>query len=217
MQARQSLGDDKRIALMNVMKQGCLRVSLQGNIGAGKSSVLAELARHGHATRQEAVDSWTVLPLFYSNPARYAFALQTQILASCATHDGACTLITERSACASIHIFANMLLRQGHLTPSQFALLSSVHDALPLAPPTIVVFLDVAVEQCHARIMQRGRASEENGVSLDYLQDLSNQHAVYLQDCRDRGITVLTVECGDLPVSAVADRVESTLAQVLLK
>jgi deoxyadenosine/deoxycytidine kinase len=208
------IGENRRISLKAALDARCVRVALEGNIGAGKSSVTAELQARGYRVAAEPVAAWTLLPKFYAEPQRYAFALQTQILTSCAALDDGRALITERSAEASLHVFGASLLRQGQITEAQRALLSDLYDALRLTPTELVVNLDTRVDICLARIAQRGRPCEA-GITREYLEALRGQYAVYLQECPIRGIQVLNVECEDLPIPTVADMVEEVLAQAM--
>ena len=52
-------------------------VSIDGNIGAGKSSTLKELKNLGYVVFPEDIYSWQpILNNFYSDPKRWAFTLQ---------------------------------------------------------------------------------------------------------------------------------------------
>ena len=210
----QPIDENRRIAVKAALEQRCVRVALEGNIGAGKSSVTAELQARGYRVAAEPVAAWTLLPKFYAEPQRYAFALQTQILTSCAALDDGRALITERSAEASLHVFGASLLRQGQITETQRALLSTLYEALRMTPTELVVNLDTSVDICQARIVQRGRPCEE-GITREYLEGLRAQYAVYLQECPIRGVNVMNVECDDLPIRTVTDMVEHALAQAM--
>lgn len=210
----QPIEENRRIAVKAALDERCVRVALEGNIGAGKSSVTAELQARGYRVSAEPVAAWTLLPKFYAEPQRYAFALQTQILTSCAALDDGRALITERSAEASLHVFGASLLRQGQITETQRALLSTLYEALRMTPTELVVNLDTRVDICMARIVQRGRPCEE-GITREYLEGLRAQYAVYLQECPIRGVNVMNVECEDLPIRTVTDMVEHALAQAM--
>ena len=60
-------------------------------------------------------------------------------------------------------------------------------------PPDVFVYLDVSPEECHERMNQRAR-SEEEGVPLDYLQQLYGNYQKLLGEMRRRGVRVLTVD-----------------------
>ena len=206
--------DSKRMLLQQALEERRVRVALEGNIGAGKSSVTAELAARGYRVAAEPVEAWTLLPKFYAEPQTYAFGLQAQVLTSCAALEDGRTLITERSAEASLHVFGASLLQAGSITLPQRDLLVGLHEALRLSPTDWVVNLDARTDLCMSRIAQRGRPCEA-GVTREYLEGLRAHYIVYLQGCANRGVRVLNVECEEHPVETVADLVEYALAQAL--
>lgn len=191
-----------------------MRISLEGNIGAGKSTVTAVLASRGYVVAPEPVEAWTLLPRFYAEPHKYAFALQAQILTSCAAL-GSCdndTLITERGAEASLRVFGASLLESGSISLYQLQLLRSLSHQLPLVKPCAVVYLDAPPAVCLARVEQRGRACEA-GMTLDYLQRLHAHYEAYLLECENTPqCRVTRVDCSAADPEQVADEVEDFLA-----
>lgn len=56
-------------------------ISLDGNIGAGKSSILKELKNIGYIIFPEDIDTWQpILDNFYNDPKRWSFTLQIAII-----------------------------------------------------------------------------------------------------------------------------------------
>lgn len=206
---------ETRKAIQRSLAANAVRVCLEGNIGAGKSTVTAALAKRGYAVAAEPVEAWTLLPRFYAEPHAYAFALQVQILTSCvALGDARSSLITERGAEASLQVFGESLVASGHMTPAQLRLLHELHGALALTPCTIILFLDVSTSICLARIAERGRACEA-GITQNYLDNLQGTYEQFLRASAARGIHVQRVPCENASAEASADRVELALAQAL--
>lgn len=205
---------EKRAEIQRSLSANAVRVCLEGNIGAGKSTVTAVLAARGYAVAAEPVEAWTLLPHFYAEPHTYAFALQVQILTSCVALGDGGTLITERGAEASLQVFGESLVASGKMTPEQFRLLCQLHGALALPPCSIVLFLDVCTSTCLARIAERGRACEA-GITQEYLDGLQVSYEHFLDTSAARGIHVQRVFCENVCVEDAADRVESALAESL--
>ena len=58
-------------------------VSIDGNIGAGKSTILAELNNMGYHVFPEDVESWgSFLEKLYVDPKRWAFTFQMRVIHS---------------------------------------------------------------------------------------------------------------------------------------
>lgn len=203
-----------RGAVQARLRENGMRISLEGNIGAGKSTVTAVLASRGYVVAPEPVEAWTLLPRFYAEPRKYAFALQAQILTSCAALGSADndTLITERGAEASLHVFGAALQESGRLTQRELCILQSLYILLPLVKPSAVVYLDAPPAVCLARVEQRGRACEA-GMTLEYLQCLHAHYETYLRECGNESrCRVTRVDCSAADPEQVADAVEDVLA-----
>lgn len=142
-------------------------ISIEGNVGVGKSTVLRELRG---SIREERVDAWTLLPAFYRNSRKYAFAFQLQVLASYADAD---VDFLERSARSAYQVFASILHAEGFLDDSEMQILKTVSEHLPSSQNHIYLRLPAA--KCLERINKRARNGEES-ISLEYLLKLEARH-----------------------------------------
>ena len=104
-------------------------VSIDGNIGAGKSSILKELKNLGYVVFLEDLeDSWQpILNNFYSNPKRWAFTLQITILNNLRDQYRQInemllknSIIFIERAPSSSKIFAEICKNAGHMTDKEF-------------------------------------------------------------------------------------------------
>ena len=176
-----------------------MRVSIEGNIGSGKSTVIASLASSAHAhafeTFVEPVDEWgDLLDLFYSSPAEWALAFSLKVLMSFrapAAHEGNC--LVERSPLACRHVFSQLLYNDGSLTQQEWDLFKEYHDVLAWKPDCIV-YVDTPVEVCMARVQHRDRVSER-GLDVEYLKRVEFQ---YLNVLRFVDVPVVRLD-GTLP------------------
>jgi len=145
-------------------------ISIEGNIGVGKSSVLKILEGRGHTIREEQVHLWTLLPLFYAEKKKYAFAFQLQVLTS---YIGARADYMERSSMSALRIFAEMLLEDKFITPIDFTILEKICTRITESKTHIYLRLDA--EKCSERIKKRNRKGEET-IDLQYLRKLEEKH-----------------------------------------
>jgi deoxyadenosine/deoxycytidine kinase len=146
-----------------------MRVCIEGNIGAGKSTILARLAQDGYPVHAEPVHEWKDwLELFYADKKRWAFGMQMRVLASLLEYPDDC--IAERSTSSTRHVFAQVLYNQGDLSEKEFEVYKRYFEATAWTPDAIV-FMDVSPETCLERIGERARPSEDS-IDLAYLKKL---------------------------------------------
>ena len=167
-------------------------VSIEGNIGVGKSTLLAEWKRRYENDPRivfmpEPVDQWskicneegnTILSCFYANPDKYAFPFQvlayTSRLAAfqkvVEMHPACEIIVCERSLEADRYIFAEMMRDQRTMEPMIYEVYRTLYDATakPFEVDTIV-YLEACPATCLRRIQKRGREGE-GGIQLDYLE-----------------------------------------------
>ena len=178
-------------------------ISLDGNIGAGKSTLLKEIRSQIPEIYivDEPVDQWTylideheknILELFYEDKKRWGYTFQTCALLSrqknmqtMLKHINSINstpqiILTERSTLTDKHIFAEMLHRTGHLSTIDWELYNNMFDVISQSYAVHgVIYLSTSVKTSKERIGVRGRP-EEDGISVEYLNDLHTQHEKWL-------------------------------------
>ena len=142
-------------------------VSLEGNIGAGKSTLAEELRRRGRTVIVESVDSWgDTLALFYEDPARWSFLLQSRILLDMrAQKDRALEssekyVFIERSP-RSAYIFVKQAEEDGNMNVTERAAYDELQSRLGWIPDQAVL-LQVSDKECAKRMNLRGREAERS-------------------------------------------------------
>ncbi|MDP7035449.1 MAG: deoxynucleoside kinase [Planctomycetota bacterium] len=92
-------------------------------------------------------------------------------------------------------VFATTAKERGFMTDEQYDLYIDLFRNMSrdVMPPDIFVYLDVSPEECHRRMNSRGR-SQEDGVPLDYLQQLHDNYQKLLDEMRRRGVRVLSID-----------------------
>lgn len=189
---------------INKIKQRPSLVSIEGNIGAGKSSFLKILqekykGRTDILFIQEPVDIWetvkdskdgqNILQKYYQNPVKYAFAFQVlafttrlQLIKRAISESSPdCKVILmERSLDADHRIFAKMLLDDHILEPIEFQIYEMMaKEDLREYSVNKILWLNTSAEECMNRIRVRGRIGEEN-ISNEYLEKCDVCHREWL-------------------------------------
>jgi deoxyadenosine/deoxycytidine kinase len=161
---------------------------LAGNIGAGKSSLVALLAeRLGYRPYYEPVAENPYLEDFYADMKRWAFHSQLYFL----THrvrshrdlaSDPSSVVQDRSIYEDAEVFARNLHEQGHMTSRDWETYRSLYRTLIglLPAPDLVVYLRASVPTLKNRIAMRGRGFE-SGIPDDYLAGLNRLYEEWLE------------------------------------
>jgi deoxyadenosine/deoxycytidine kinase len=157
-------------------------VSVEGNIGAGKSSLLEELEIRGLNTFKEPLDEWKEwLDRFYTDRNRWAFSMQMKVLSSFARDrfptSGVCVI--ERSCLSCKQVFGQLLYNQGNLGEKEWDLYRKFCDLVSWSPD-LIIYVDTPPEVCISRIKERSRSGEDT-IDVPYLGRLDFQYGNMLK------------------------------------
>lgn len=159
-----------------------MRVCVEGNIGAGKSTALEAFSRlrPDVPVFPEPVDEWgDMLGRFYEDPRRWALPFSLKVLLGFqrARHDP--VAVVERCPGSCRHVFSQLHFNDGHMTPEEWGVFKDYCDELWWEPDAIV-YVHLPADQCHARMVARGRP-EERDVDIQYLKRLEFQYETMLR------------------------------------
>ena len=199
-------------------KRNGLFIAIDANIGAGKTNACHAIASavmaEGHTTR--VMEEPTHHPKFSHFLERYyedlrsgentggGFSMQMFMLCQRyeqhrlaveqAWGDNGIVVVQDRPIYGDT-VFATTAMERGFMTQEEYDLYVDVYRNMSrdVMPPDVFVYLDVSPEECHERMNQRAR-TEEEGVPLDYLQQLYGNYQKLLGEMRRRGVRVLTVD-----------------------
>ena len=174
--------------------------SIDGNIGSGKSTLMANLREHykddpNVVFLKEPVDEWeqvkdengvTMLEKFYEDPEKYAFSFQMMAYISRlkvfkdaiknVNSSKKVSIITERSLYTDKMVFAKMLYDSKKIEYINYKIYLTWFDTFSEEFPVHkVIYVKTDPEKCHSRILKRSREGE-NLISLDYLKSCDNYH-----------------------------------------
>lgn len=171
------------------MAKAPIMISIEGNIGSGKSTFLAYLKEHlkiecGRvAFIPEPVDAWnkicdengtSIIENYYADQKKHAFAFQMMayvsrlnLIKESLSHDYD-VIIMERSLRTDRFVFAQMLRDDGMITKIEFDIYTTWFNAfLKEIPEPKVVYLQTTPEVALCRVNTRARQGET--IPIEYM------------------------------------------------
>lgn len=185
--------------------EGRRMILLEGNIGAGKSTVGNTLKESGlFEFIEEPVEAWqtgfaaNLLDMFYRDMKRWAFTFQiTAFITRAKTWQEVLALtdhsrvVLERSIFTDRFVFATNSYRIGGMTDVEWEVYCGLWEFLVsnyCVEPDCILYYRTPAEVCLERMKVRGR-HEETGVTVEYLKQLEALHDEWLLE-HPRAITL---------------------------
>ncbi|GDX41894.1 MAG: hypothetical protein RL555_133 [Bacteroidota bacterium] len=170
-------------------------ITIEGNIGAGKTTLAQLLSRHFKARLilEEFADN-PFLPKFYEHPDQYAFPVELFFMAE--RYKQLKELLQQQDLFQQVtisdYLFTKCLLFAKVTLPAdEYRLYQRLFDIIhqQLVQPDLLVYLHAPVEKLQANIKKRNRAYEQN-ISDNYLQQLQETYTHYLRQQASRTLFV---------------------------
>jgi deoxyadenosine/deoxycytidine kinase len=159
-------------------------VVIAGNIGVGKSTLVARLAQQwGWQAAHEPNAANPYLADFYQDMARWGFHSQIFFLGKrLEQHNTICSgisrgdlsVLQDRSVYEDAEIFARNLFNQGHISPRDWQTYYDLYQTMAqiIQPPNLVVYLRASVDTLSQRVAQRNRDYERH-IPREYLAQVN--------------------------------------------
>lgn len=161
-------------------------ITVEGNIGAGKTTLTHLLAKHFNARIiLEEFDENPFLPKFYENQQQYAFPVELFFMAERYKQlkDMVHTKDLFQSITVSDYLFTKCLLfAKVTLPEEEFRLYQKLFDIIhqQLIFPDILIYLHAPVQKLQANIKKRNRQYEQH-IPDDYLFNLQETYTSYIK------------------------------------
>lgn len=170
-------------------------ITIEGNIGAGKTTLAHMLARHYNARLilEQFADN-PFLPKFYENQAQYAFPLELFFMAERYKQlkELVHTADLFQSLTVSDYLFTKCLLfAKVNLPDQEFRLYQKLFDIIQgqVVQPDILIYLHAPVGKLQDNIRKRNRSYEQN-ISDEYLYDIQETYTHYIRQHNIRTLFV---------------------------
>tara|TARA_B110000967_G_scaffold209018_1_gene263330 strand:- start:152 stop:859 length:708 start_codon:yes stop_codon:yes gene_type:complete len=197
-----------------------LIISIEGNIGSGKSTYLKKLSevwkdRYNIYFLDEPVDEWLdfkdengehILSKFYKNQDQYSFTFQIMAYISrlnklkttinnIPSEDRKESIIfTERSLATDKHVFAKMLYDDNKMEKIQYDIYNKWFDSFNKETEIDkIIYIQSRPTTCHQRVTLRDRDGENN-IPLDYLSSCHAYHEKMIKTEGDKKKEILVLD-----------------------
>ena len=177
-------------------------VSIDGNIGSGKSTNVDDLKQYfqNKGTEdiifvQEPVHEWEsvvdangtpILANFYKDQKQYAFRLQMLAYISRlallrdVAKKGYKYIITERCVGTDRNVFSKMLYDKGDIAHDEYTIYNKWHDEFSKdVPVSAIVYIRATPETCLSRVNIRAREGEN--IPIEYLEECHRYHEEWIE------------------------------------
>ncbi len=170
-------------------------ITIEGNIGAGKTTLAHLLAKRLDARLilEEFADN-PFLPKFYENPKQYAFPLELFFMAERFKQQKDMVHTTDlfHSITVSDYLFTKCLLfAKVNLPEEEFKLYQKLFDIMEqqLIFPDLLIYLHSPVNRLQANIKRRNRSYEQQ-IPDSYLMNIQDTYMSYIRQYKIKTIFV---------------------------
>jgi deoxyadenosine/deoxycytidine kinase len=174
-------------------------ITIEGNIGAGKTTLAHLLAKHFNARLilEQFADN-PFLPKFYENPKQYAFPLELFFMAERFKQlkELVHTKDLFQSITVSDYLFTKCLLfAKVNLPDEEFRLYQKLFDIIQqqIIQPDLVIYLHASVNNLQQNIKKRNRPYEQS-IPDQYLFNIQETYTSYI---RQHNIKTLFIDAGN--------------------
>lgn len=161
-------------------------ITIEGNIGAGKTTLAHLLSKHFNARLilEEFADN-PFLPKFYENPKQFAFPLELFFMAERYKQlkEMLHTKDLFQTVTVSDYLFSKCLLfAKVNLPEEEFRLYQKLFDIIQqqIVFPDILIYLHAPVNKLQKNIKKRNRVYEQN-IADEYLFNLQETYTSYIK------------------------------------
>ena len=174
-------------------------ISIEGNIGAGKTTLANLLAERLNARLilEEFADN-PFLAKFYDNPAQYAFSVELFFMAE--RYKQQKDLVSQqdmfRTLTISDYLFTKCLLfAKVNLPDDEFRLYQRLFDTMhhQMIQPELLIYLHAPVNKLQENIKKRNRPYDQN-IQNDYLYKIQQTYTHYI---KQHNMKTLIVDTSD--------------------
>ncbi len=173
-------------------------IAIEGNIGAGKTTLSSKMAENFNAKLiLEQFEENPFLPKFYENPSRYGFQVELTFLAE--RFQQLTKQLTDRDIFKSFtisdyFIYKSLIFAGQNLVEPELSLYTRLFNIITslLPSPDLLVYLYVDIDNLKKNILKRGRSYEQK-IEASYLEKINKGYFDYFRQQQDKRILIVDV------------------------
>ena len=176
-------------------------IAIEGNIGAGKTSLASLIAKEMNAKLiLEEFEDNSFLPKFYKDPDRFAFPLELSFLAEryqqLKDKLGAKDLF-KTFTIADYFINKSLIFSRKTLQSDEFKLYNTLFEIInqSLIKPDLLVYLYANIGNLQSNIRKRGREYEQE-IEDNYLEKIQNSYFEFIK--QQTNLRILIIDTNNL-------------------
>jgi deoxyadenosine/deoxycytidine kinase len=178
-----------------------MHIAVAGNIGSGKTTLTALLAKNfGWSPHYEDIDTNPYLQSFYEDMQRWSFNLQIYFLNNrfrqiIQIRKAGKNVIQDRTIYEDAYIFAPNLHSMNLMSSRDFESYLSLFELVSslIQPPDLLIYLRASVPTLVSQIQKRGR-EYESAIRLDYLKNLNERYDEWVEGYKPGKLLVIDVD-----------------------
>jgi len=174
-------------------------VSIEGNIGSGKTSLVDKLCAdlNGKKILEQFADN-PFLPLFYQDPERYAFSVELFFMTERykqLQNDLTSPDLFNPHIISDFFFIKSLLFARKNLMPEEYKLFQMLFSVLNnnFPDPDILVYLHRDTNYLLSNIKLRNRSYEQE-IEADYLSKIQNSYFEYLRNITSFPVLILDIK-----------------------
>ncbi|MDG1262826.1 MAG: deoxynucleoside kinase [Flavobacteriales bacterium] len=171
-------------------------ISIEGNIGAGKTSLATKLAeKHNAKLVLEEFAENPFLEHFYKNPDRYAFPVELSFLAerfSQLKDELSSRNLFQSVVVSDYFVSKSYIFAKANLEPDEFDLFMQLFKLVEtnLPKPDLLVYLYLPIEQLQKNIQKRGRTYEQE-IKDSYLKSIEKSYFTFMRQHKKQRVVII--------------------------
>jgi len=184
-------------------------ITIDGNIGAGKSTILSYLhSNHNIYVDLEPIDKWkSFLDNIYTNKKNY-FNFQVRVWLDRSwiqEKDMNTTIIMERSPYFIRNTFNKYMYNNNLINAQENNIINELYDKTDIIwKSNYFIYIRSNPQKCLERILKRGRDNEKE-ISIEYLNDIHNLHEETYEKAIENNIKVLCIDIENKSLEEIAE------------
>ncbi len=171
-------------------------IAIEGNIGAGKTTLAHMLAEQFNARLVlEQFEDNSFLPKFYKEPEKYAFPLELSFLAERYQQlkkDASRLDLFQEFTIADYFIQKSLIFSRKTLQSDEYTLFTKLFNIIisQLPQPDLMIYLYVDINRLLKNIQKRGRSYEQE-IQYDYLERIQKGYLDFIAQQTNMRILVI--------------------------